>query len=136
VEIRALVPGDEELLARAVRMFRDLDAVAPDLFLEDPRAHVFVAIDGDAVIGWCHGYELLRPEGRWTMVMQQIDVAPEHRRERVGRQLLDAFVALARSKGHQRMWLLTDAGNEVARRLYEGAGRDAAEQLGFWWVFG
>jgi len=136
VDIRELGAGDEELLARAVRVFRDIDAVAPDLFLSDPRTHAFVALDGDAVIGWCYGYELLRPEGRWMMFMQQIDVVPERRRERVGRQLLDAFVALARSKGHQKMWLYTAAGNQAARRLYEGAGGEPTEKPGFWWVFG
>jgi ribosomal protein S18 acetylase RimI-like enzyme len=136
VEIRELAPGDEELLHRALRVFKDVDAAAPDLFLEDPRTHTFVALDADAVIGWCYGYELLRPEGRWMMFMQQIDVLPERRREGVGRVLLDAFVALARSKGHQKMWLYTDAGNEAARRLYEGAGGDPTEKLGFWWVFG
>ncbi len=136
MEIHELKSGDEGLLALAVRTFRDLDAVAPDLFLDDPRTHAFVALDGDGVIGWCYGYELLRPEGRWMMFMQQIDVIPERRREGVGRVLLDTFVALARSKGHQKMWLYTDAGNEAARRLYEGAGGDPTEKLGFWWVFG
>ena len=33
------------------------------------------------------------------------------------------------------MWLLMDAGNDVARRLYAGAG-EPTEKLGYWWVFG
>jgi GNAT superfamily N-acetyltransferase len=136
VDIRELAPGDEELLHRALRAFKDVDAVAPDLFLNEPRTHSFVALDGDDVIGWCFGYELLRPEGRWMMVLSGVDVLKERRREGVGRALLDRFVELARSKGHARMWLLTDAGNDVARRLYEGAGSDPGEKLGYWWVFG
>ena len=136
MEIRELGPGDEEWLDRAVRAFRDVDAAAPDLFLEDPRSHAFVAVDGGEVIGWCVGYELFRPEGRWMMLLYQIDVIEARRREGTGRQLLDAYVALARSKGHKKMWLLTDAGNDVARRLYEGAGGEPAEKLGYWWVFG
>jgi GNAT superfamily N-acetyltransferase len=136
VEIRELAPGDGSLLALAVRTFRDVDAAAPDLFLADPLTHAFVAMDGDSVIGWCHGYELFRPEGRWMMFMSGIEVLQERRREGVGRALLDRFVALARSKGHAKMWLLTDAGNDVARRLYEGAGAGPTEKLGYWWVFG
>jgi GNAT superfamily N-acetyltransferase len=136
VEIRELGPGDEELLDHAVHTFREADAAAPDLFLEDPRSHAFVAVNDDDLVGWCFGYELFRPEGRWMMLLYQIDVVEVHRREGVGRQLLDAFVELARSKGHQKMWLLTDAGNEAARRLYEGAGGDPTEKLGYWWVFG
>ena len=135
VDIRELGPGDEELLHRALRAFEDVDAAAPDLFLNDPRTHAFVALDGDDVIGWCFGYELFRPEGRWMMVLSGIDVRQDRRPEGVGRELLDRFVALARSKGHSKMWLLTDPGNDVARRLYEGAG-DAGESLGYWWVFG
>lgn len=135
VDIRELGPGDEELLHRALRAFNDVDAAAPDLFLNDPRTHAFVAIDGEDVIGWCFGYELFRPEGRWMMVLAGIDVQQERRRERVGRTLLDRFVALARSKGHAKMWLLTDAGSAVAGRLYEGAGA-SGEKLGYWWVFG
>lgn len=136
MDIRELGRGDEELLRDALRTFKDADAAAPDLFLEDPRTHAFVALDGDDVIGWCFGYELFRPEGRWMMLLYQIDVVEERRREGVGRELLDRFVALARSKGHQKMWLLTDAGNEAARRLYEGAGGDPTDRLGYWWVFG
>ncbi len=136
VEIRKLEAGDERLLERAVAEFRGESSVAPDIFLGDPRSHAFVAIDDDEVIGWCFGYELFRPEGRWMMLLYQIDVVEERRREGVGRQLLDAFVAFARSKGHEKMWLLTDAGNKAARRLYEGAGGDPSERLGYWWVFG
>ena len=136
VDIRELVPGDEALLDRALRTFKDVEAAAPDLFLDDPRSHAFVALDGDDVIGWCVGYELFRPEGRWMMLLHAIDVVQERRREGVGRALLDRFASLARSKGHEKMWLLTDAGNAVARRLYEGAGAQPAEKLGTWWVFG
>jgi GNAT superfamily N-acetyltransferase len=136
VEIRRLGGGDEELLDRALGVFRGASAVAPDLFLEDPRTHAFVAVDGEDVIGWCYGYELLRPEGRWMMFIQQIDVIESRRREGIGRQLLDTFVGLARSKGHSKMWLYVDAGNKAARQLYENAGGDPGERLGHWWVFG
>jgi GNAT superfamily N-acetyltransferase len=135
VDILELGPGDEALLARAIRTFRDLDAAAPDLFLQDPRTHAFVARDGDEVIGWCYGYELLRPEGRWMMLLQRIEVVPERRREGAGRQLLEAFVALAHAKGHHSMWLYVDAGSGAAHRLYERAD-GANEKLGSLWVFG
>jgi predicted N-acetyltransferase YhbS len=136
VEIRKLGPDDWELLSRAVETFSGEAAVAPDLFLEQPRTHAFVALDGDAVIGWCYGYEVLRPEGRWMLLLQRLDVVEERRPERIGRQLLDTFVALARSKGHEKMWLYTDAGPVAARALYEGASGDKRDRRpGPWWVF-
>jgi ribosomal protein S18 acetylase RimI-like enzyme len=136
VEIRRLGPEDEDLLQSALLAFTAAPSAAPDLFLGDPRSHAFVAMEGEQVVGWCYGYELLRPEGRWMMFLKQIDVLEERRRERIGRRLLDTFVELARSKGHSKMWLYTDAGNRAARALYEGAGGDPAEKLGYWWVFG
>jgi GNAT superfamily N-acetyltransferase len=135
-EIRELWPGDEAMLVRAVSTFRRVDAAAPDLFLEDPRSHLLVALDDEEIVGWAYGYELLRPEGRWMMFMQQIDVVLDRRREGIGRALLDRFVEIARSKGHRKMWLYTDAGDAVARRLYDGASGDPAEKPGYWWVFG
>jgi GNAT superfamily N-acetyltransferase len=136
MELRRLGSDDLELLVRAVETFTGTSAPAPDLFLEQPWTHAFVALDGDDVIGWCYGYELLRPEGRWMMFLKQIDVLEERRLEGVGRELLDAFVALARSKGHRRMWLYTDAGNRAARALYKGAGgAPGDEKVGYWWAF-
>jgi GNAT superfamily N-acetyltransferase len=136
VEIRKLGPDDWELLVRAVTTFSEERAVAPDLFLGQPRTHAFVAVDGDDVIGWCYGYEILRPEGRWMMLLPRLDVVSERRPERIGRHLLDAFVALARSKGHDKMWLYTDAGPVAARGLYEGAGGQKEDRRpGPWWVF-
>jgi GNAT superfamily N-acetyltransferase len=136
VEIRKLGPDDWDLLARAVQTFAGEAAVAPDMFLEQSRTHAFVAVDGDDVVGWCYGYEVLRPEGRWTMLLQRLDVVQERRPERIGRQLLDSFVALARSRGHDKMWLYTDAGAIAARALYDGAGGERGDRRpGPWWVF-
>ena len=136
MEIRRLGPDEEDLLRAAVRLLHDAEVPAPDLFLRDPRTHTFVAIDDGSVVGAAYGYELLRPEGRWIMLLCEIGVVEPQRRRGVGRALMDAFVAFARSKGHTKMWLFTDAGNEAARRLYEGAGGEPSETLGYWWVFG
>jgi GNAT superfamily N-acetyltransferase len=136
VEVRELSPGDEGLVHRAVRAFRDVDAVAPDLFLEDPRAHAIVALDGEDLLGWAYGSEVLHPEGRWVVIVLAIEVEPSSRRAGVGRALLERFAALASAKGHERVWLLTDAGAEVARRLFPGASVEPSGSLGHWWVFG
>jgi GNAT superfamily N-acetyltransferase len=135
-EIRALGPGDEELLHRAVRTFLDTDAAVPDLFLADPRAHAFVALDGDAIVGWCHGYEVFHPKGRWMVVLMGLAVAESHRPRGGARGLLERFAELAAAKGLTRVWLVTDAGADVARRLFPGTTVEPAGRLGHWWVFG
>jgi ribosomal protein S18 acetylase RimI-like enzyme len=70
------------------------------------------------------------------LVLYEIAVEEAYRREGVGRELLDGFVGFARSKGHRKMWLFTEAGNAAAQRLYEGAGGERDDtSVGYWWVF-
>jgi ribosomal protein S18 acetylase RimI-like enzyme len=134
-EISKVDAADQELVTAALHA-SSKRAAATDLFLRDERAHAFVAIEEGRPVGFACGYELIRPEGLWMLVLAEIGVAEEVRHEGVGRELLDAFVAFARSKGHRNMWLFTDAGNDAARRIYEGAGGDRHDgAAGYWWVF-
>jgi GNAT superfamily N-acetyltransferase len=136
MEIRKLAPDDERLLAAAVRLLRDVDPPAPEMFLHEPKAHAFVAIEGDRVVGCAYGHEVFRPEGRWTLILYEIGTDEAARRAGVGRDLLDAFVAFARSKGHRRMRLFTEQNPEAARRLYPDAGGEPGDHdVGYWWVF-
>lgn len=135
--VRPLGPDDDVLLDAALRLSRGEPSPAPDLFLGDPRAHAFVALDGDEVVGWAFGQEVLRPEGRWTMLLFEIGTTRDVRERHVGRRLLEAFAELARSRGHRRMWLFTDAGVKAARAIYpEAGGERVAGETGYWWVFG
>jgi ribosomal protein S18 acetylase RimI-like enzyme len=136
VDIRKLEPDDVELLDAGMRALKGRTSPAPEMFLRDPRAHAFVAFDGDEVIGCAYGYELFRPDGFWMLVLYELGVVEPYRSEGLGRELLDAYVAFARAKGHEKMWLFTDAGNAAAARLYEGAGGERHEgAVGYWWVF-
>jgi GNAT superfamily N-acetyltransferase len=136
LEIRKLESHDELLLDEALVTFKGEPSPAPDLFLSDPRAHAYVALEEDRVVGWAYGHELLRPEGRWMMLLYEIEVTEEDRRRGVGRELLQTFVDFARSRGHLKMWLFTDAGDDAARRIYAGAGGDPDDRpVGYWWVF-
>jgi GNAT superfamily N-acetyltransferase len=137
IEVRSLGPDDEELLDAALRASRGEPSPAPDLFLRDPHTHAFVALEGERVVGWAFGQEVLRPEGRWVIVLFELGVAGDVRERRIGRSLLEAFVDLARSKGHRRMWLFTDAGARAARAIYPDAGGERGpDETGYWWVFG
>jgi len=136
VDIRKLSGDEPELLDAAIRVLRDRPSPAPEIFLQDPHAHAFVAIDADVVVGCAYGYELFRPEGFWTLILYELGVAEPYRERGIGKDLLDAFVVFARAKGHSKMWLFTDAGNAAARRLYEGAGGERTDDsAGYWWVF-
>ena len=136
IEIRKLEPDEIDLLDAGIRVLKGRSSPAPEMFLRDPRAHAFAAFHDDQVVGCAYGYELFRPDGFWMILLYEIGVAEPYRKEGLGRQLLDAFVAFARAKGHSKMWLFTDAGNAAARRLYDGAGGDRGDDaVGYCWVF-
>lgn len=136
-EVRELGSEDWRILDRVIETFKDVESLAPERFLEDPRAHAFVALEGSEILGWAYGYELFRPEGRRMMLLYELDVAEEARRQGVGKALVDAFKDLAQSKGHVKMWLFTHQDNAAARALYEAAGATPSGRpdLGYWWVF-
>lgn len=85
---------------------------------EEPQ---FVAVSGDAVIGWCDILIKPRPAQRHSGVLG-IGVLSAYRRQGVGMALLEATVSAARKKGLTRIELYVRTDNENARRLYEKFG--------------
>lgn len=63
----------------------------------------------------------LEPRGR-TAEVTVLAVAPEARRQGIGRALLEAAVAILRAAGIERAWLVTTNDNQAALRLYQRTG--------------
>jgi ribosomal protein S18 acetylase RimI-like enzyme len=144
VTIRAAEPPDLPALGRLgaslVRMHHALDparfiASSPETEqgyagflgaqLGKPGVVMFVAERDGQVIGYAWGglegmdYMALRgPAG----VLYDIVVEHEHRREGVGRLLLDAALAALAGQGAPRVVLATAEQNESAQRLFARAG--------------
>jgi RimJ/RimL family protein N-acetyltransferase len=99
-------PFDVDARARAMR----------DALLER-RTVGWVALDGRAVIGDLSVFELQLPEPELGMV---VDAA--YRGRGIGRALLDAAVAWARTNERPALRLRVFPENEPARALYRAAG--------------
>jgi putative acetyltransferase len=80
-----------------------------------------VALDGDQVVGWCdvfpHWAHTVRHRGTLGM-----GLLPAWRGQGLGRQLIEAAIARAWSRGLTRIELEVRVDNEPARRLYERVG--------------
>ena len=61
--------------------------------------------------------------------LRDLYVAPDHRRQGVGRALLDVVVADARAAGAARISLQTEVGNDRALALYRHAGFEVVDEL-------
>jgi ribosomal protein S18 acetylase RimI-like enzyme len=125
IEIRRLGPADADLARAAAMRFK---GAAGDLgeWLASSRHLLLAALEGRSVVGWVYGYELPRidrAEAMW--LLYEIDVAEGHRRRGIGKALLGRFLEDADGP----VWLLTNAGNEAAMRLYKDGARPNADDV-------
>jgi [ribosomal protein S18]-alanine N-acetyltransferase len=118
VILRLLGPGDEAVVERlATREPRTA-------LLHDPRTIFLVAFDdGGEPAGFVLAYELPRRHGLdVTLCVYEIEVDERHRRRGIGARLLRELESIARGRGVEEGFVLTDDDNVAAMRLYESVG--------------
>ena len=124
MRIRLLGPGDGWVLANVVPGVFDnaIDARWTAEFLADPRHHLAVAVDGGQVVGMASGVHYVHPDKPPELWVNEIAVAPTHRRQGIGRQLLEALFERGRFLGCREAWVATEPSNTAARQLYASGG--------------
>lgn len=127
--IRLLGQVDGAVLARvAPGVFdRPVDPRWSAEFLADPRHHLAVALAGDRVVAMASAVHYLHPDKPPELWINEVGVAPSHRRRGLGRAVLSALLAHGRALGCRGAWVLTDEGNAAARRLYATLGGREAD---------
>ena len=104
---------------------RPLDAVRQDFEMRNtgPESIVIGAFDGEALVGTIGCFRQQGAKLRHKAVIWTVYVAPEARGRGVGRALVDAAVATARSwEGVEQVHLSVASDNAQACRLYRAAG--------------
>jgi aminoglycoside 6'-N-acetyltransferase I len=126
MKIQLLGPDDEAVLERVSPGVFDhaVDAGLAAEFLQDGRHHIAVAVDGDTVVGFASGVHYIHPDKPAELFVNEVGVAPEYRRQGIGRELLGALLAHGRSLGCRQAWVLTSPENPPALRLYRRAGEE------------
>lgn len=130
IEVRVLKAGDEAVLGRVAHDVFDA-AVDPRLaaeFVNDPRHHLAVALDGGVVVGMASGVHYVHPDKPAELWVNEVGVAPSHRRLGLARALLDALFARGRELGCHQAWVATEPDNVAARALYVSAGGEASPE--------
>ncbi len=124
IEIRLLGEDDGGLLDRSADGVFDGPVVGRwrDEFLADPRHHLAVAVDESLVVGMASAVHYVHPDKPPELWINEIGVAPNHRRRGIGRQLVRCLLAHARVLGCSEAWVLTDRENVPARALFSAVG--------------
>jgi ribosomal protein S18 acetylase RimI-like enzyme len=133
IAIRKLVPGDEAVLAKVARGVFD-EEVRPDLtkrFLATPGYRIFVALEGDLVVGMCTGFTHFHPDKDEEFFVNELGTGDDYRRRGIGEALLRAMLAEAKAMGCPDAWLGTEHFNGPALALYRKVmtGKDTEEAM-------
>jgi aminoglycoside 3-N-acetyltransferase I len=138
IPIRRLGAGDGARAEAAVRAFKSHSYSADSLasFLSNAANYLLVAeADGEAV-GYLLAYRLQRPDRQAAqMFIYEVDVAEAWRRRGLGSALLEEIRRLARAEGMFEAFVLTNRGNEPARRLYARTGAVVEDDAALLFVY-
>jgi len=81
-------------------------------------------------VGFITGMEIHHPDKGTEMLLYELGVDVDHRRQGVGRTLVQALIAVAQSAGCRGMWVPLDPGDthfRAALATYRSAGADELE---------
>lgn len=124
-EIKELRPGEEPLAVRAIEEIKRARTSEAHMnrFLARAENILLVAVAEDRPVGFALAYQLDRVDECPAMVFfYEIEVSPSHRRQGVGRALIDRLKGLCCERGTGKMFVLTDRRNHAARCLYSSTG--------------
>ncbi len=136
VSIKQLGAGDEAILEFLATHDADFDlddrgAPKPPLkpenakrFLEHPDVLCWVAFEGDAILGFLQcNVILLRSNTGQELVLYEIGVHQDWRRQGIGRALLNQMETWMRENDVDVVWVLAD--NQEAVEFYRSSGFEA-----------
>ena len=124
-EIKRLGPADLDVLSHVAADVFDDPVVTSSAqeFLEDPRHRLIVALDGDLVVGFVSAVVYLHPDKPAPELwINEIGVTPTHRRQGIGKMLLQSVLEDARRAGCVEAWVLTERDNTAAMAMYTSVG--------------
>lgn len=133
IEIKILQRGDDRIpMNVAAEVFdKPIDARLTKEFLEDPRHHIAVAIDDGLVVGFASGVHYIHPDKPAELWINEVAVAPTHRRRGLGKAVIRALLEVGRAHNCKVAWVLTDRSNVAAMALYSSVGgTEGADELG------
>ena len=127
--IRVLGPGDEAVLSHVAEGTFDnpVDPATAKVYLNDAKNLLLVALDDGTVVGFVSAIEYLHPDKpRSQLWINEVGVAPAHRRRGVATALLKELLETARERGVGEAWVATESDNGPALGPYPLLGGEQA----------
>ena len=91
-------------------------------FLNDPRHHLVVAVDGGVIVGSVSAIHYVHPDKAPELWINEVGVASSYQRQGIAKAIMQELFQLGRELGCKNAWVLTERSNEPANRLYHSVG--------------
>lgn len=91
-------------------------------FLDDPRHHIAVALEGSLMVGMASAVHYVHPDKPAQLFVNEVAVSLSHQQRGLGSKLLNLLLSRGRELGCTEAWVATEPENTAARALYEKAG--------------
>ena len=98
-----------------------------------PYASVYVAVDGDRIVGFAAANVRNPPKLDFDAELSAIYIASDRKREGIGRRLVAAIAAAQRERGANGLITWVIAKNQSARAFYESLGGELLVEQPFQW---
>ena len=102
---------------------QDLDPDLVDAFLADERHHIALACDTGSIVGFVSGVHYLHPDKPPELWINEVGVAPSHRRQGLAARLMTAMLSHARALGCVEAWVLAEEDDAVANAFYRSLAK-------------
>ena len=112
-----------------------VDARWATLFLESPNHHLAVAIAEETVVGMASAVHYVHPDKAPELWVNEVGVSDLYRGRGIGKKLMAALFAHGVQLGCREAWVLTEADNLVAQRLYKSVGGEATVERPVYYTF-
>ncbi len=128
ITIRHLGPEDPHVLDRVREGTFDgpVDPSWAWRFLATGVNEMVVAQSAGEVIGFASGTVIMHPDKAPQFFINEVGVHEDFHRQGIGRRLMERLIDVARDRGCEEMWVLTESDNDAARGLYAAAGGTAS----------
>ena len=115
-DLSRLVEVGDKLFDHAIKVDRTKE------FFDDKHHHLFIALDGENVVGMASGLTYVHPDKDLSLFINEVAVLDDYQNLGIGRQLTQALLKYAKQLGCIECWLATEESNLPARRAYLAAG--------------
>lgn len=131
ITIRNLGPEDAHILDRVAAGVFDnpVDPTRAYAFLATRVNELVVALSAGEVVGFASGTVVMHPDKAVGFFVNEVGVGDAFRRQGIATRLLQRIIDLARDRGCEEFWLVTEGDNTPARGLYRKLNAQETEDI-------